>query len=118
MLADGSQELYMLQDKFHAQFCADVPASEAKLMAWLILLWVVAIALCVGFLTPLTSMLCVVVELTAWYLAGGVPQASQVCAVVVAVALAMLGPGGYSVDARLFGRRQIVFPVSDGAEDE
>ena len=32
-LADGSKDLYILQDKFHAQFCADVPASEAKLMA-------------------------------------------------------------------------------------
>lgn len=33
ILADGNQDLYILQDKFHAQFAADVPASEAKLMA-------------------------------------------------------------------------------------
>ena len=32
-LADGGKDLYILQDKFHAQFAADVPASEAKLMA-------------------------------------------------------------------------------------
>jgi len=32
-LADGSKDLYILQDKFHAQFAADVPAREAKLMA-------------------------------------------------------------------------------------
>lgn len=32
-LADGGQDLYILQDKFHAQFAADVPASEARLMA-------------------------------------------------------------------------------------
>jgi len=32
-LADGSKDLYILQDKFHAQFAADVPASQAKLMA-------------------------------------------------------------------------------------
>ena len=33
LLADGSKDLYILQDKFHAQFCADLPAGEAKLMA-------------------------------------------------------------------------------------
>ncbi len=33
MLADGNQDLYIMQDKYHAQFAADVPAGEAKLMA-------------------------------------------------------------------------------------
>jgi pimeloyl-ACP methyl ester carboxylesterase len=33
LLADGSKDLYILQEKFHAQFAADLPASEAKLMA-------------------------------------------------------------------------------------
>jgi pimeloyl-ACP methyl ester carboxylesterase len=32
-LADGNKDLYIQQDKFHAQFAADVPAAEAKLMA-------------------------------------------------------------------------------------
>ncbi|MGB8167072.1 MAG: alpha/beta hydrolase [Chthoniobacteraceae bacterium] len=32
-LADGGKDLYIQQDKFHAQFAADVPAAEAKLMA-------------------------------------------------------------------------------------
>jgi pimeloyl-ACP methyl ester carboxylesterase len=33
LLADGSKDLYILQDKYHAQFCADLSAREAKLMA-------------------------------------------------------------------------------------
>jgi pimeloyl-ACP methyl ester carboxylesterase len=33
LLADGSKDLYILQDKYHAQFAADLPAREAKLMA-------------------------------------------------------------------------------------
>jgi pimeloyl-ACP methyl ester carboxylesterase len=33
VLADGSKDLYIRQDKYPAQFAADVPASEAKLMA-------------------------------------------------------------------------------------
>ena len=32
-LADGSKDLSILQDKFHAQFAADVPADQAALMA-------------------------------------------------------------------------------------
>jgi pimeloyl-ACP methyl ester carboxylesterase len=32
-LPGGGKDLYILQDKYHAQFCADVDASEAKLMA-------------------------------------------------------------------------------------
>jgi pimeloyl-ACP methyl ester carboxylesterase len=33
VLADGSKDLYIQQDKYPAQFCADVPLREAKLMA-------------------------------------------------------------------------------------
>jgi len=32
-LPDGSKDLYIQQDKFHAQFAADVPAADTKLMA-------------------------------------------------------------------------------------
>jgi pimeloyl-ACP methyl ester carboxylesterase len=32
-LPDGNKDLYILQDKFHAQFAADVPAPQAALMA-------------------------------------------------------------------------------------
>lgn len=32
-LADGGKDLYIQQNKFHAQFAADVPEAEAKLMA-------------------------------------------------------------------------------------
>lgn len=32
-LADGGKDLYIQQDKFHAQFAADVPAPQAALMA-------------------------------------------------------------------------------------
>jgi len=32
--------------------------------------------------------------------------------VIVAVAIILLGPGAYSLDARLFGRREIVIPAT------
>jgi pimeloyl-ACP methyl ester carboxylesterase len=31
--ADGTTDLYVAQEKFHAQFCADVPVADAKRMA-------------------------------------------------------------------------------------
>lgn len=78
----------------------------------------VALALCLGFLTPVVSMLCVLLELTAWATSGEAIEAVHVCAVMVAVALAMLGPGAYSLDARLFGRRQVILRPGDGSNDE
>ncbi len=33
VLADGSKDLYIMQDKYHAQFAADVPLKESQLMA-------------------------------------------------------------------------------------
>jgi len=33
VLADGGRDLYILQDRFHDQFAADVPAEAARLMA-------------------------------------------------------------------------------------
>ena len=74
---------------------------------------VVAIALCIGFVTPVFAALSVLLEVTIWATSRGAIEAVHVCAVMVAVALAMLGPGGYSLDARLFGRRQVILRLSD-----
>ena len=66
--------------------------------------WQSAIALvlagCVlaGFLTPLAAIGAAAVSLF-----GSAPYAFA-----IAAALALLGPGAFSVDARLFGRREIV----------
>lgn len=79
--------------------------------------WVVVIALCAGFLTPLTALLSVAIELAVWRLTGAL-EAIHVCAILVALALTMLGPGSYSMDARLFGRRQVIFSTSDNKGDE
>lgn len=69
---------------------------------------VVAIALCLGFLTPVVAALTVVLEVATWATAGGAIGAVHVCAVLDAIALGLLGPGAYSLDGKLFGRRQLV----------
>jgi hypothetical protein len=78
---------------------------------------VVALALTLGFITPVASALCVVLELTIWATSAGAIQALHACAILDAIALAMLGPGAYSLDARLFGRRQVVIRSKRDSQD-
>jgi hypothetical protein len=88
-------------------------------IAWVLaLLATVSLALCVGLLTPITAALAAFIEILIWYFSTGTIAALHVCAILVATALAMLGPGAYSLDAKLFGRRQVIFPPSDGKDDE
>jgi hypothetical protein len=70
----------------------------------------ISISLAIGFLTPFLSVIACV-SAVANVLNG--LHASALIAVfpiLDAAALALLGPGAYSVDARLFGRRVIVVP--------
>lgn len=78
------------------------------------LLATIAIALCRGLFTPVSAVLCALVEIVIWHFSGGTTAALLVYAILVAIALAMLGPGAYSLDAKLFGRRQVNFPPHDG----
>ena len=68
-----------------------------------------AIPLLIGLWTPLASVLITVLELS---FAALHPAESwtHVHFATMAAALAMLGPGGCSLDARLFGRKQIQIP--------
>ena len=43
--------------------------------------------------------------------------AAAVVGLAAAAALALLGPGAFSIDARLFGRREIFIPASDGSRE-
>ena len=86
-----------------------------------VLMWIGAVAAIVsglavlaGFLTPASG---VVAGLTTWAIvAVWVPPGAsgfidRLAAVILAVdgaALALLGPGALSMDARLFGRREII----------
>jgi uncharacterized membrane protein YphA (DoxX/SURF4 family) len=63
--------------------------------------------LLLGFLTPIAasvvSGLGVAVQLSD-------DGRASVFVVIVAIAVLLLGPGAFSVDSRLFGRREVVIP--------
>ena len=70
-----------------------------------------AILLLIGLWTPLAGALIAVAELGLAVLHPAEPW-MYVHLATMGAALAMLGPGGCSLDARLFGRKQIQIPRS------
>jgi hypothetical protein len=72
-----------------------------------------SVLLCLGLLTPIVSIIVFAIELLVFFLVGAGEWRFFVLVCLTAVALAMLGPGAYSVDSKLFGRREVVFPPSD-----
>jgi len=74
----------------------------------------IGLALCIGFATPICASICC---LAAAYHAACATGAASLCLVISALnalALALLGPGAYSIDARLYGRRRVVFKHAEG----
>jgi hypothetical protein len=70
----------------------------------------ISIALSVGFLAPIAATAALLFHLALWIALGidSVPVAA--CVSLDAVALALLGPGAYSVDSYRFGHRVVVLP--------
>lgn len=64
------------------------------------------ILLLVGLWTPVVGGMVAAREVWIMFLSGGDPWMPLVLAMLGAT-LAMIGPGAWSIDARLFGRRQI-----------
>ena len=74
-------------------------------------------ALLIGFLTPLAgasaaigNSLAGISMLTGPGVISQERAFNAIDLAVISIALVLLGPGAYSVDARLFGRREIIIP--------
>jgi uncharacterized membrane protein YphA (DoxX/SURF4 family) len=64
-----------------------------------------AIALGIGFMTPIAALLTVFVDLFGMRYGHAQLSVHSFALTAIALALALLGPGACSLDARLFGRR-------------
>ena len=71
----------------------------------------VSLCLMIGVLTPYLSFVVCVYALVDLFGAGSRLDVLLFASLMLtAAALALLGPGAYSIDARLFGRRVVVVP--------
>jgi uncharacterized membrane protein YphA (DoxX/SURF4 family) len=69
-----------------------------------------ALCLCLGFATPYIALFGCFIQLIATYEVRGAHIFHLGLSLLSSLVLAALGPGAYSIDSRLFGRKQIRIP--------
>jgi uncharacterized membrane protein YphA (DoxX/SURF4 family) len=92
--------------------------SPTQILSWAIgsLETLVGTALLIGFLTPIAGACASLGNMAiavSWFLTGENAHGKTVAAfylVAISIAITLLGPGAFSLDARLFGRREIIIP--------
>lgn len=92
------------------QTIAHVVATQLSVTGWVVAALILAGAACLllGFATPVAATL---IGLASLALAISTTSSIQNLDLgVLAVVIALLGPGAFSIDARLFGRREILIP--------
>jgi hypothetical protein len=72
--------------------------------------------LVLGAFTPLLCALGCCLEIAALFSLRGVDAFYMLFSIVDTAALGLLGPGGYSLDARMFGRRRVVLSADDSSD--
>ena len=79
---------------------------------WLIVVLLLAGAACLllGFVTPIAAALIGLTSLGIAFSTTAYPI-QEIEIVVLSVVVALLGPGAFSIDARMFGRREILIPT-------
>jgi uncharacterized membrane protein YphA (DoxX/SURF4 family) len=92
-----------------AQTAAYTSTTKLTALGWILVTLSVISAACllVGLMTPVMA---IVVTFGAAALAVSGLFHFSVGLIVLAIAVALLGPGAFSLDARMFGRREILLP--------
>ena len=87
---------------------ASPPIASNLWLALVVLL--IASALTIGALTAIACCMYCAAEIGFMLSAHILDGTVLILSIPMAIALALLGPGAYSLDARMFGRRVIVLP--------
>jgi uncharacterized membrane protein YphA (DoxX/SURF4 family) len=92
-----------------AHTIAHIGTAKLRLVDWLIITVVMVIASCLlaGFMTPVVSV-AIGIGAIASAAAGFDTIPALISLIVLAITVALLGPGAFSIDARMFGRREIL----------
>jgi hypothetical protein len=102
LLLRGSVAIALLLEDYGRRYAAFGWVEGATLL--------ISAALAVGYLTPIAAVVALVFHGLIW-LAAGIDSATvAVILPLDAMALALLGPGAYSVDSWRFGRRLVELP--------
>lgn len=93
------------------------PNSQAAAWAMALSAFLAAGLLMAGFLTPFASSSALLGAFGIWFsflpacpMTLFASKAAVAFSLTILFALSALGPGAFSADARLFGRREIIFP--------
>jgi hypothetical protein len=100
--------LFCIRIAASAMLLIVVEASGMSRLDWVTAVcMILAFCLCLGALTPFVCAASCAVELNCFSGLSGIEVADQSFLILVTASLVVLGPGAYSLDARLFGRRVI-----------
>ena len=84
-------------------------SSPALYWAVVFLIAMISFSLCLGFLTPVLAVVACAAAVANLFL-GQPGNFVYILRILTAAALIFLGPGAYSVDAKLFGLRVTIVP--------
>jgi uncharacterized membrane protein YphA (DoxX/SURF4 family) len=85
-------------------------SSPAIYWAVVSLITLISFSLCLGFLTPILAVVACATAVANFFLAGSPDNFVYILRTKTPAALIFLGPGAYSVDAKLFGLRVTIVP--------
>ena len=74
------------------------------------LAWLGALTIALGIGTAFLAILCTLMQLGAWLLWAPCDLGCGAVSLLASLALVLLGPGGYSIDAKVLGRRIVILP--------